>query len=160
GPGHTCCLVLPNLPEFPVAFLGVLASGGRCVTANPLYTARELTHQLADTHASLVITTATTAGVAHEAADPLGEEVVLVDEGPRQGGLLADAVRSEATDVDPRAVAAILYSGGTTGLPKGVMLTHRNLVASIIQTAPVLDLTPDDVVLAPLPFFHVYGLNV
>ena len=159
APGDTCCVVLPNLPEFAVAFHGVLAAGGHCATANPLYTPRELGHQLSDTNAKVVITDAASVSVVHEAADPLGVAVAVVDD-DSWGGLLAQDAPSESSAVDPRSVAAVLYSGGTTGLPKGVMLTHRNLVASIVQSAPLFQLIPDDVVLAALPFFHVYGLNV
>jgi acyl-CoA synthetase (AMP-forming)/AMP-acid ligase II len=158
-PGDTCTLALPNRVEFPVAFHGVLAAGLRCATANPVYTARELGHQLADANTRLVITTSEASPVVHDAAGPLGVAVAVVDD-PSWGGLLTDEAVEPAAPVDPRSVAAILYSGGTTGLPKGVMLTHRNLVASIVQSADAFALTSDDVVIAALPFFHVYGLNV
>jgi acyl-CoA synthetase (AMP-forming)/AMP-acid ligase II len=159
GAGDTACVVLSNVPEFPVAFHGVLASGGRCATASPLYTPRELGHQLTDTDTRLVFTTTASANVVEEAADGRRVEIVLVDGDEPFGGLLADG-GPVGMEVDPRSVGAVLYSGGTTGLPKGVMLTHRNLVASIVQSAAVFDLGTDDVVIAALPFFHVYGLNV
>jgi acyl-CoA synthetase (AMP-forming)/AMP-acid ligase II len=160
GAGDTACVVLPNVPEFPVAFHGVLASGGRCATANPLYTPRELAHQLTDTHSRLVFTTTASAPSVHEAASGQDVDVVVIDDVEPFGGLLSDGDDVVECAVDPRNVAAVLYSGGTTGLPKGVMLTHRNLVASITQTSALFDLGPDDVVIAALPFFHVYGLNV
>jgi len=160
GPGDTACVVLPTIPEFAVAFHGILTSGGRCATANPLYTARELAHQFADTGSRLVLTTAGSAATVREAAAGCEADVVVIDEAESFGGLLADEPPAARPSIDPRTVAAILYSGGTTGLPKGVMLTHRNLVASITQSAEPFDLGPDDVVIAALPFFHVYGLNV
>jgi acyl-CoA synthetase (AMP-forming)/AMP-acid ligase II len=158
GPGDTACLVLPNVTEFPVAFHGVLASGGRCATANPLYTPRELDHQFSDTKTRLVFTTAASAAAVREAIAGGQVDVVVIDEGEPFGGLLGDG--APAPVIDPRDVAAVLYSGGTTGLPKGVMLTHRNLVASIAQSSEMFALGTDDVIIAALPFFHVYGLNV
>jgi acyl-CoA synthetase (AMP-forming)/AMP-acid ligase II len=75
--------------------------------------------------------------------------------------LLGDPEAAPDAGIDPAAdIAAIPYSSGTTGLPKGVMLSHRNLVANMVQSEAVLGVTPDDVVIAVLPFFHCYGLCV
>lgn len=161
--GGTCCLCLPNVPEFAVAFHGVLAAGGRCTTANPLYTARELGHQLADTDVRLVVTVPSSLEVVREAAASTGCEIFVlgdVDGAASFSALLGDADAAPDVAIDPDDIAAILYSGGTTGLPKGVLLSHRNLVATLSLGEQAVALTPDDVSLAALPFFHVYGLHV
>jgi acyl-CoA synthetase (AMP-forming)/AMP-acid ligase II len=163
--GDTVCVSLPNVPEFPIAFHGVVAAGGRCTTANPLYTARELSHQLAETGAQMVVTAPPFLDVVRDAAASTGCEVYVVGEveGARPfSELWGDpGAAPEVAALDPaRDIAAILYSGGTTGLPKGVLLSHRNLVVSIRQSEAGFGLSSDDVVIAALPFFHVYGLNV
>jgi acyl-CoA synthetase (AMP-forming)/AMP-acid ligase II len=162
--GDTFCICMPNVPEYPIAFHGVLAAGGRCTTANPLYTARELSHQLADTEARMLLTTPPFLEVAREAAADAGCELYVLGNSPEATPfetLLGDPDAAPDVAIDPaKDVAAILYSGGTTGMPKGVLLSHRNLVASIVQSAPAFGLTSADVVIAVLPFFHVYGLQV
>lgn len=80
---------------------------------------------------------------------------------PNAEELLAGAPQAPAVDFAPSSHLAVLpYSSGTTGNPKGVMLTHRNLVANVAQIRPLHGMTPDDVVLAVLPFFHIYGMTV
>ena len=163
GRGDTFCLCVPNVPEFAIAFHGVVAAGGRCATANPLYTARELGHQLADTGASMLLTTPPFLEVARQAAAPIGCEVCVLGEAKGAtpfSALLGDPEGAPDISMDPSDTAAILYSGGTTGLPKGVLLSHRNLVATLVYAEEALALTSEDVVIAALPFFHVYGLHV
>jgi acyl-CoA synthetase (AMP-forming)/AMP-acid ligase II len=167
--GDTFAIYMSNVPEYAIAFHGVLAAGGRCTTANPLYTAPELGHQLADCGARMLLTAPPFLDVAREAAAAAGDCEVFVLDGPAGGAaaapsfseLLGDPAAAPQVAIDPALdIAAILYSSGTTGLSKGVMLTHRNLVANTIQSEAILALSPDDVVIAVLPFFHVYGLSV
>jgi acyl-CoA synthetase (AMP-forming)/AMP-acid ligase II len=162
--GDTMCICMPNVPEYAVAFHGVLAAGGRCTTANPLYTARELANQLAETRASILLTVPAALEVSREAAMQTGCELCVLGEGKGATpfcALLGDPEAAPDVAIDPATdIAAILYSGGTTGLPKGVLLSHRNLVATMILAEPVLGVTSEDVVIAVLPFFHVYGLVV
>jgi acyl-CoA synthetase (AMP-forming)/AMP-acid ligase II len=163
--GDTFAIYMPNAPEYAVAFHGVVAAGGRCTTANPLYTARELGQQLADSRAGMLLTGPAFLEEACEAARQAGgcEVFVLgeVDGGLPFSGLLGDPDVAPKVAIDPVLdIAAIPYSSGTTGLGKGVMLSHRNLVSNMVQTEGVLALSPDDVVIAVLPFFHVYGLCV
>ena len=163
--GDTFAIYMPNAPEYAVAFHGVVAAGGRCTTANPLYTASELGKQLADSHAGMLLTVPAFLDTALEAAKRAGGcEVFVLGESDRAasfGELLGDPDAALKVTIDPALdIAALPYSSGTTGVSKGVMLSHRNLVANMVQTEPVLAVSEEDVVIAVLPFFHVYGMCV
>jgi len=152
APGEVVGVVLPNLPEFAVAFHGALERGGVVTPVNPAITPAEMAKQLADARARYVITSAELAAAVTEAA---GDARVLVVGTPE--------VRGPAFAPEPSApadLAALPYSSGTTGFPKGVMLTHRNLTANIVQVEGVFKCDEDDVLLAVLPYFHIYGLTV
>jgi len=160
--GDTFAIFMPNVPEYAIAFHGALAAGGQCTTANPLYTGRELGFQLRDAGARLLLTVPAFVEVAREAAADAGCELVVL--GDAENGipfskLLGDPDAAPEVEINPASdIAAIPYSSGTTGLPKGVMLSHRNLVANMIQSEAVLGVTSQDVVIANMPFFHCYGL--
>ncbi len=165
GHGDVVALYLPNIPEYAVAFHGICGAGATNSTANPLYTARELTHQLTDSGAKLLVTAPPFLDVATEAAGAAGVDEVFVI-GEAEGAtpftdLLGDPAGAPTPEFDPAEDLAVLpYSSGTTGLPKGVMLTHRNLVANLVQTNAALAPSPNDVLIAVLPFFHIYGQTV
>ncbi len=161
--GDTFAIFMPNVPEYAVAFHGALAAGGRCTTANPRYTARELGRQLADSRAKLLLTAPPFLDVARQAAAQAGNCVVFVlgeaAGDPSFRELLGDPGAAPQVAHDPaNDIAAIPYSSGTTGLSKGVMLSHRSLVANMVQCQALFALSPDDVVIAALPFFHQDGL--
>jgi acyl-CoA synthetase (AMP-forming)/AMP-acid ligase II len=163
--GEVFAIYCPNLPEYAVAFYGVLLAGGVATTVNPLYTAGELAAQLDDAGASHLLTIPPFLDKATEAAGKAGVREVFVlgeAEGATPFAALLRAGRQPPDlEIDPHTDLAVLpYSSGTTGLPKGVMLTHHNLVANLCQLQPVLDVRPDDVGVAVLPFFHIYGLTV
>ena len=165
APSDALAVYMPNLPEYAIAFHGVARAGGRCTTANPLYTARELQHQLTDSKASLLLTVPPFLDVAREAAAGAGlDEVFVVGEaeGARPFSDLLGAPDSEPdVELDPTTHVAVLpYSSGTTGLPKGVMLTHHNLVANLCQIQECFPISEDDVLVGVLPFFHIYGQTV
>jgi len=162
-PGDVLALMAPNVPEYAVVFHGTAWAGGIVTTVNPTYTAGEVRHQLGDSRARLLVTAAAFADVATEAARGTAvQEVVTID--PGDGRLpLADlmgAPLAEQAAVDPGDVVALPYSSGTTGLSKGVMLSHRNLVANLLQTAAAMPIATGEPVLAFLPFFHIYGMQV
>ena len=163
--GDALAVYLPNMPEYALAFHGAASAGGMCTTVNPLYTADELAKQLEDCSAKLLLTVPPLLDTAREAADRAGvDEIVVV--GEAEGAtpfaeLLGDPDTAPRPDIDPDTdVAALPYSSGTTGLPKGVMLTHHNLVANICQTQQALPIGPDDTLIGVLPFFHIYGMTV
>jgi acyl-CoA synthetase (AMP-forming)/AMP-acid ligase II len=162
--GETLAIFMPNLPEYAVAFHGAASAGGHVTTANPLYTANELGHQLRDSKAKFLLTVPPLLDVAlAAAADAAVEEVFVLGEDERATPVtdLLGAAGGEEVAIDPDAdLAALPYSSGTTGLPKGVMLSHRNLVANLIQTGEPLGVNGDDTLIGCLPFFHIYGMTV
>src|SRR5215470_15981041 len=136
--GDVFAIYSPNVVEYAVVFLAVARLGGINTTANPLYTADELAKQLADSRARFLVTVPPFLDKAKEAAQKSGVEDVYVfgsADGARPFSELLEAGdRPPAVTIDPaNDLVALPYSSGTTGLPKGVMLTHRNLVANLRQ---------------------------
>jgi len=162
-PGGTVAILAPNMPDYPVVFHGVAYGGGTVTTINPTYTAPEIRHQLIDSGAVLLVTIPMFADIAREAMEgtPTKELVVI---GAEKCLSLDDIMGSDLPAQAPVGlrdhVVVLPYSSGTTGKPKGVMLTHHNLVANVTQSGAVLGLSPDDVAIAFLPFFHIYGMTV
>ena len=150
--GDVVGVVLPNVPEFAVVFHATLEHGGVVTPVNPALTTAEIGHQLDDAGARFVITSAELGPSVSAAA---GSARVLV---VGSVDLRAESVSPEPAG--PEDLAALPYSSGTTGFPKGVMLTHRNLTANIVQVEGVFRCDQDDVLLAVLPYFHIYGLTV
>ncbi|CAA6670318.1 unnamed protein product [Spirodela intermedia] len=139
--GDVIMLLLTNSPEFAFSFLGASYAGATTTTANPLYTSSEILKQIQTAGVKLVVTQSS-----------------FVDKVRDSGVKIMPSV-----EVRPDDVVALPYSSGTTGLPKGVMLSHRSLVASIAQQLegenPNLWFRGDDVLLCALPLFHIYSLN-
>jgi 4-coumarate--CoA ligase len=164
GRGSVVALMAPNLPEFAVAFHGIAFAGATVTTVNPSYTAPEVHHQLADSGAVLLITLPAFLATARAAAagTAVGEIAVIGEaEGATPLAALMGPPAAAQAPVDAAAdVAALPYSSGTTGLPKGVRLTHRNLVANVDQSLAVIGCAPGEWSVGFLPFFHIYGQTV
>lgn len=165
GPGSTLGLMAPNIPEYASFFHGAAYAGGTVTTINPTYTAGEVRHQLNDSGATILVTISMFLDVAREASEGTSvEEIFTIDpvEGlPSMFDLLTSPPLTEQVPVDTSSVPVVLpYSSGTTGRSKGVVLSHDNLTANIEQCRHILSYGVDDVALAILPFFHIYGMQV
>jgi acyl-CoA synthetase (AMP-forming)/AMP-acid ligase II len=166
APGDVLALMAPNVPEYAVVFHAAAMAGGIVTTINPGYTEPEVRNQLKDCGARVLVTVPPLAELASRASTGTGvAEIYTLGEatgGPGSkplAGLFGEPL-AEHVPVAPDDVVVLPYSSGTTGLCKGVMLTHRNLVGNTAQLLALLQLQPDDIVIAVLPFFHIYGMQV
>jgi acyl-CoA synthetase (AMP-forming)/AMP-acid ligase II len=204
-PGSRVAIMLPNLPQFAVTMAAILRAGYTCVNVNPLYTPRELEHQLKDSGATAIVILENFAATLQDVIDRTAVQHVVLASigdllGPINGRWLSFAVRHLAKMVPPfelpltggrtvtlfnKAIAQgrnmnlrptaqsmddiafLQYTGGTTGLSKGAVLTHRNIVAALLQAegwfSPALADVPDlrkvnNV--AALPLYHIFALTL
>jgi long-chain acyl-CoA synthetase len=159
--GSRIGVLLPNSIDFAVAYFGILRGGFVVVPLNVGYTAPELAYQLENASVPVVVTDATHAGVIAEAAGEVASLVVDTEDGGWRDLLAAGEGQRVEPTTGGEDLAALLYTSGTSGRPRGAMLTHRALLANLDQLSsidpPVV--ASDDRVLLVLPLFHVYGLN-
>ncbi len=194
-PGDRIALMMPNVLQYPVALFGALRAGLVVVNCNPLYTARELQHQLADSGARAIVVLE---NFAHTVESVLGKTSVATvitteigDLFPPLKALLTNAVVKYAKKmvpdwhidgaidlrsalatgrdrallpigVGPDDIAFLQYTGGTTGVPKGAMLTHRNMIANLQQVSAWMGndfVEGGEVVVTPLPLYHIFALT-
>lgn len=161
APGDMIGIFAPNSVEYAVALHAGLLIGATITTLNPLYREREVEHQLNDSGAKLVFTLSALKPLVEETKQHLPKLARVVE--LESVWDMARSAKGEPApvQVDPLTHVAVLpYSSGTTGLPKGVMLTHQNLTANIRQTMALEMTTENAVVLDFLPFYHIYGMMV
>jgi acyl-CoA synthetase (AMP-forming)/AMP-acid ligase II len=162
--GDVVSIWAPNVPEWPVAFFGAVRLGAIVHTSNPVSTPDELAYQLADGNVKMLITVNALADKAKAAIAHSKKSIELFtfDDTPGLPTLASLMVDAEppAVAIDPaHDIVALPYSSGTTGLPKGVMLTHRNVVAQLQQIDAIEDIEMP-ALLGVLPFFHIYGMVI
>ncbi len=198
--GDRVAIMMPNVPQYPVTVAAVLRAGFVVVNVNPLYTPRELEHQLKDSGAKAIVIIENFAATLQACiANTAVEHVVLAAMGDRMGALkgmlinyvvrsvkklvppyaLPGAVRfNEALsrgsrarflkpDIHPDDIAVLQYTGGTTGVPKGAVLLHRNIIANVLQSeawnAPVMNKVPQGeqpTAICALPLYHIFAFTV
>jgi acyl-CoA synthetase (AMP-forming)/AMP-acid ligase II len=164
GKGDVVSIWAPNVPDWPVAFFGTVRLGAIVHTSNPVSTPDELAFQLADGNAKILITVNALADKARAAIAQTKKSIELItfDETPGLPTLSSIMIDAEPPRVaiDPaNDLVALPYSSGTTGLPKGVMLTHRNVVAQL-QQIDAIENVEMPALLGVLPFFHIYGMVI
>ena len=198
-PGARVALMLPNLPQYPVAMFGILRAGCIVVNCNPLYTAHELHHQLKDSGAEAIVAFENRAFILQDALEGTDLRSIIVTQAGDLLGFargtavnfamrmlkravpawhIAGATTFQAAlkegaaekfvpvDIEPEDIAFLQYTGGTTGVPKGAILTHFNMVANLQQChswlAPFLHGDKDpgqEIVITALPLYHVFALT-
>lgn len=163
--GDVLALHSPNTIAFPTAFYAATRAGASVTTVHPLATPEEFAKQLGDSAARWIVTVSPLLQSARRAAELAGgvREIFVCDSAPGHRSLL-DMLATTAPEPDlafdpAEDVAALPYSSGTTGVPKGVMLTHRQIATNLAQLEPAVPAGPGDRILAVLPFFHIYGLT-
>jgi long-chain acyl-CoA synthetase len=191
--GERVALMMPNIMQYPVALFGVLRAGLIAVNVNPLYTARELEHQLLDAQPRAIVIVENFCHTLAEAQKMVTvDHVIVTGLGDMLGGLKAPLVNFvvrhvkrmvpdwsipwsvrwwqalreggthvlEPPEVDGEDLAFLQYTGGTTGVAKGAMLTHRNMVANVEQMSAWLKSEESaDTVVTPLPLYHIFSLR-
>ena len=162
--GERVALLLPNIPEFVFAYLGTQKLGAIAVSLNSLLKSDEVRFILEDSEPKVVVTTE--GARANVPEDALGEGArVVIAEGESGNDLslheLMAQASSHASDaaMEPQDPAAILYTSGTTGFPKGATLSHGNVISNVHATRHCTDMSPDDRLLLYLPLFHCFGQN-
>jgi len=166
GKGDVCAIFSPNTPEYPIAMLALARLGAIATTASPLYTKSDLGRHLTDSRARVLITSSLLSPAWTDVVDAAGIEQVITFDRPTGKAIDFNELLDKPDDqppvtIDPGEIVVLPYSSGTTGLPKGVMLTHRNLIANILQLDGVNHFDHDrDTTVAFLPFFHIYGMVV
>jgi long-chain acyl-CoA synthetase len=156
-PGDRVAIMLPNVPEFALAYFGVLRAGGIVVPMNPLLKSREVAYYLGDSGARLLFAWHAFADEARAGAQQAEAEVVVVSPGAFDSLLASAPSVEDVADLDEDDTAVILYTSGTTGQPKGAELTHANLSRNCDIAGELVQLTADDVIFGGLPLFHAFG---
>ncbi|KOX26054.1 MULTISPECIES: long-chain-fatty-acid--CoA ligase [unclassified Streptomyces] len=157
-PGDRVALMLPNVPEFVVLYYGVLRAGAVVVPMNPLLKTRETEFHLADSGAVRLFEWHQAPGEGAKGAAAAGVRHTAVEPAAFAASLAGHEPLPEVADTDGEDMAVLLYTSGTTGRPKGAVLTHAGLRHNTeVNSIEVQRMTPEDVVVGCLPLFHIFG---
>jgi len=162
GKGERVALYLPNVPQFFIAYFGILKAGAVVTAISPLYREREVEYQLRDSGAQVTVTLDTLYPVIANVREKTQQKNVII---LKLGGDVFADFMEDASEQKPHVqvnsgdLAALQYTGGTTGTAKGAMLTHRNLVSNALAFAAMIRGTARDIFLTALPLFHIYGMT-
>src|SRR4051794_23776716 len=159
GPGDRVGMQLPNVPYFPIVYFGALRLGAVVVPMNPLLKDREVAYHLSDSGARVMVAWHGFADAARSGSEQAGASCIIAAPGEFEqllGGAQAVDDVAQRADDDP---AVIIYTSGTTGTPKGATLTQANVTSGAEVARQLVDAGPDDVGVATLPLFHVFGMN-
>ncbi|MBW1990235.1 MAG: long-chain-fatty-acid--CoA ligase [Deltaproteobacteria bacterium] len=194
--GDRVAIMMPNILQYPVALFGILRAGMIVVNVNPLYTARELKHQMNDSGAKAIVIFANSAHTLEEVLDETSIEHVMITQvgdmlGFPKSALVnfvlkkvkkmvppyklpgakdfvacvkaGDAAKFKPEKIAHEDIAFLQYTGGTTGVAKGAILTHKNIVANVLQaSAWIKNLVKEDgseIIITPLPLYHIFSLT-
>jgi long-chain acyl-CoA synthetase len=156
-PGDRVAVMLPNVPYFAILYNGILRAGAVVVPLNPRYGRSEVAYHVGDSEAKLLFGWHQFADAAEQGAGEHDVETIAV-EPEKFEELLGDAEPdSSVADRERDEPAVILYTSGTTGSPKGAVLTHGNIAKSTAVATTLVEMSENDVILGALPFFHVFG---
>jgi long-chain acyl-CoA synthetase len=159
-PGDRVALMLPNVMAFPLLFYGSLAAGAAVVPMNPLLKSREVAYYLDDSGASVIFAWEAMGDEAAKGAADTGAQVIRVAQPDAQALLAGQEPLADWAERGDDDDAVILYTSGTTGVPKGAELTHANLYTNAeVATTTLFTAGPGDVIMGCLPLFHVFGLT-
>jgi len=156
--GDRVAMILPNVPHFPAIYYGILRLGAVVVPLNPLLSEREVAFHVSDSGSRLLFAWHQFADVAHLGTEGSGIEVLLVEPGPFEALLERVQPITALAERDGMDPAVLVYTSGTTGLPKGAELTHGNLLDAARVAVDLVDSGPHSVTLGALPLFHVFGM--
>ncbi|MGE5703079.1 MAG: long-chain-fatty-acid--CoA ligase [Clostridia bacterium] len=166
GKGDTVGVLMGNTPEFIIAYYGILRTGAAVVPINPIYTSAEISYILSNSRAKAVVAIASLEPVVNKLKEQLENLAFTVYTEPVGSELTVEALLQEndnlmeTVHIDEEDLAVVLYTSGTTGHPKGAMLTHRNLASNAEATAILFELDKTDRMVAVLPLFHVFCMTV
>lgn len=154
GPGDRVAMLMPNVPDFPRVYFGIVSLGAIAVPVHALLTPEEIAYVLRDSGAKLLVADAALLDAGTQGAQLAGIPCV-------KGAVPANDPAESYVQRDADDTATILYTSGTTGAPKGAMLSQGNLILNAtVVSSDMLGVTPDDVFLAALPLFHTFGQTV
>ena len=181
--GDRIAIQMPNLLEYPVVAFGALRAGLIVVNTNPLYTAREIAHQLKDSGAKALVVMAGNLATAQVVLPQTCVQHLLIARGDEIGSeccsnyqedcsgsaisltvalALGESRELSVVRIDPQSIALLQYTGGTTGVAKGAMLTHGNLIANLLQINAHMRGSvneAEEIYIAPLPLYHIYAFT-